>query len=173
MRWLIARILFYPTLAWNLFLHRVLPHRRWWDRVDEHVLTGALPFATDAHALHAEGVRAVVNTCEEYAGPEEAYRELGITQLRIPTVDFRPPSLPDIERAVDFMRECVASGKQVYVHCKAGRGRSATVVLCWLIKQKGMTPEDGQALLLKCRPHVNRRLFKREAVQAFAERAKK
>lgn len=167
MRWLIARVLFYPTLLWNRLLLRLVPSRRWWDRIDENVLLGALPTGNDARELHAEGVRAVVNTCEEYAGPQSVYEELGVEQLRIPTVDFQPPVLPDVERALDFMRERVAEGKQVYVHCKAGRGRSATVVLCWLIKEKGMTPEEGVALLRERRPHVISGLCKREVVKAF------
>ena len=32
------------------------------------------------------------------------------------------------------MEECKARGESVYVHCKAGKGRSATAVVCYLIK---------------------------------------
>ncbi|MCW8131016.1 MAG: dual specificity protein phosphatase family protein [Planctomycetota bacterium] len=170
MRWLIARVLFYPTLAWNLLLKSANPRRRWWDRVDEHVLIGALPFEGDVDALHAEGVRAVVNTCEEYAGPGKAYARLGIAQLRIPTVDFTPPALEDIERAVSFMKERAARGESVLVHCKAGRGRSATVVVCWLIERAGLTPGAAMDLLAEKRPHVMRAVARREVVRAFAEK---
>ncbi|MFV1967705.1 MAG: dual specificity protein phosphatase family protein, partial [Pirellulaceae bacterium] len=37
---------------------------------------------------------------------------------------------------------------------KAGRGRSATMVLCWLVAKKGMTPEQAFAFLKQKRPHV-------------------
>ncbi len=168
MRRLIFRLLFYPTLIWNLLLHRLLPRRRWWDRVDERILVGALPFATDVPQLQAEGVRAVVNTCEESAGPLAAYARAGIPQLRIPTVDFSPPRLEDILLALAFMREHAARGETVLVHCKAGRGRSATVALCWLIAERGLTPEAAQAVLQEKRPHVSRTLWKREVVQEFA-----
>ena len=170
LRWSSARILFYPTLGWNLALHRLLPKRNWWDRIDEHVLMGALPFASDANRLHAQGVRGIVNTCEEYAGPQSHYEPLGMIQLRIPTVDFMPPSLEDIEKAVGFMHETVGKGHQIYVHCKAGRGRSATVVLCWLVAKAGMTVEEAQAHLLKCRAHVNPRLYRRKVVIEFSEK---
>jgi atypical dual specificity phosphatase len=138
--------------------------------VDDHVLWGALPSEADARTLHALGVRAVVNTCEEYAGPEAYYARNGIEHLRLPTVDFQPPSLADVERAVAFMRRHARAGRQVYVHCKAGRGRSATVALCWLVAEKGLSPLEAQAVLNQCRPHVKGRLHERSVVQAFAER---
>ena len=90
----LARLLFVPTLLWNLLLGRVLRVRNWWDRVDEHVILGALPFAADVPRLAAVGVRAVVNTCEEYVGPVAEYAVAGIEQLRVPTTDFQPPQLP-------------------------------------------------------------------------------
>ena len=88
------------------------------DEVDEHVILGAFPFARDARRLQALGVKAVVNTCEEYAGPQAVYRKAGIEQLRIPTIDFTPPSLEDIDKAVQFMDEQISQGNKVYVHCK-------------------------------------------------------
>ena len=165
-RW-ISRAIFLPTLAWNFLLGRILKVRRWWDRVDEHVIMGALPFWFDVPAMHDAGVGAVVNTCEEYAGPTRRYEEFEIVQLRIPTVDFTPPQLDDVVRAVDFMEEQISQGRQVYVHCKAGRARSGTVVLCWMIRARGLTPEQAQAKILECRPHANPRLAQREVVRQF------
>ena len=164
---LLARLLFVPTLLWNMLLGRVLKIRNWWDAVDEHVILGALPFPSDARRLHALGVGAVVNTTEEYAGPRTVYQQLEMEQLRVPTIDFVPPSLEHVETAVQFMDQQIALGNKVYVHCKAGRGRSATVVLCWLIANRDMTPEQGQAHLISQRPHVNRGLAERQVVQDF------
>lgn len=39
----LARLLFYPTLAYNVLMEKV-SSRRWFDRVDETVILGALPF---------------------------------------------------------------------------------------------------------------------------------
>ena len=167
MRSLVARLLFYPTLGWNLFLWRILPWRRWCDSIDEHVILGALPFASNVADLHDSGVRAVVNACAETEGPVKEYERYGITQLCIPTTDFNPPGLEDIQRAIVFMREHTERGERVYVHCKAGRGRGATVVLCWLIATKGMASEAAQAVLLQKRPHVLPKLYHRVVVQEF------
>lgn len=167
MKWLAARISFVPTLAWNLLLGRLLRVRNWWDAIDEHVLVGAFPFGVDADRLAEEGVGGVVNTCEEYAGPCDAYQRLGIQQLRIPTIDFQSPDYASVVAAVEFMDTCVAEGKRIYVHCKAGRGRSATVAMCWLMHTYGMTPEEAQQHLLDKRAHVHRRLAERDVVKRY------
>ena len=167
MRWLIARLLFLPTLVWNLSLGRFLRVRDWWNQVEDGVWIGALPLARDATQLHALGVRGVVNTCEEYPGPEAVYRELGMTQLRVPTIDFTAPNLQDVERAVDFINDYRSRGEGVYIHCKAGRGRSATVVLCWLVQARKLSPEAAQQRLLEVRPHVVPNVYRRPVVQQF------
>jgi len=38
-----ARVSFYPTLLYNVFMEKVT-HRRWYDRIDNAVVLGALPF---------------------------------------------------------------------------------------------------------------------------------
>lgn len=164
---LLASLILYPTLAWNLLLNRLCPRRRWWDWVDETVLLGALPLKADVARLKGAGIGAVLNTCREWRGPVEEYRAAGIEELYLPLTDFTPPSLDEIRAGVAFIRQQAAAGKKVYVHCKAGRGRSATLVLCYLVT-KGLTPEQAQAVLLQKRPHVNRGLAERAAVKEFA-----
>lgn len=160
--------MFWPTLIWNVLLGRVLGVRNWWDRVDDCVILGAMPFRRDVPHLADAGVRGVVNTCQEYAGPVAEYAAAGIEQLRIPTTDFTPPTLADVQRAVAFVQQFAARGETVYVHCKAGRARSATVVLCWLVAHRNLTPAAAQQLLLAKRPHVHRHLVERQVVQDFA-----
>ncbi len=146
-----------------------MKRRNWWDHIDPHVIVGAYPFSRDVAAMHAAGVRAVVNTCEEYKGPHVEYMRLGIEQLQIPTTDFTHPRLQDVQMAVEFVQQHVQRGEIVYIHCKAGRARSATVAICWLMKYRSMSAQEAQKTLLESRPHINPRLTQRAVVQAFAE----
>lgn len=148
-------------------LGRWLKTRNWWDWIDPHVVLGAFPFASDAAKLADEGVEAVVNTCEEYGGPTEEYKKHNIEQLWIPTIDFTHPSYQDVCRAVEFVDRNVTAGKSVYIHCKAGRGRSATVAICWLMKAKQISAAEAQRWLTEKRPHVNQHLADRPVVQEF------
>ncbi len=170
MRRLIARLLFWPTFCYNALMGRVLKVQRWWDRIDDHVLLGALPFAADVPRLYAAGVRGVINMCDEYAGPLSAYQQMNIQQLRLPTTDYVAPSLSDIQRGMEFIQQHAARGDSVYVHCKAGRGRGPTLVACWLIVSQDLTPDEAQAVLAARRPQVNRGVGRRAVVREFYNR---
>jgi atypical dual specificity phosphatase len=128
---------------------------------------GALPFSCDVPTFQRIGIGAVVNTCEEHAGPVATYDRAGIVQLRIATVDFTHPTLASVQSAVAFMQQQIGLGRRVYVHCKAGRARSGTVVLCWLIAARGMTPAEAQQRILQRRPHANPHLAQRAVVKQF------
>ncbi|MFN9363168.1 MAG: dual specificity protein phosphatase family protein [Planctomycetota bacterium] len=167
-RWY-SRLVFWPTWAWNIALGRVLKLRPWWSEIDSQVLLGARPFRSDLQILRAAGVTAIVNTCEEFSGFHSENGRLGIRQLSIPTIDFTHPSREDIDHAIDFIDKEVAAGNKVYIHCKAGRGRSGTVAICWLMHSRGMSLDEAQRHLLNCRPHVNPRLTERPVVRRYAE----
>jgi atypical dual specificity phosphatase len=84
-------------------------------------------------SLWAAGVRGVVNMCCEYGGPVDAYKTIGIKQLRLPSVDHFEPSIEYMSDAVKFIDSFKKRGEKVYVHCKAGHGRAASIALCWMI----------------------------------------
>jgi len=90
-KYLVARFMFFPTLGANLIIDRLVSATCWWDRIDENIILGALPFYTSVDKLYKEGVRSVINTCEEYKGPLKTYEKYGITQLWKPCVDFTEP----------------------------------------------------------------------------------
>ncbi|CRX38882.1 dual specificity protein phosphatase family protein [Estrella lausannensis] len=62
------------------------------------------------------------------------WEEAGIEQTLIPTSDFNPVPAEKLQQAVALIHDTLARGENVYVHCKAGRGRSATAVICYLLQ---------------------------------------
>ena len=83
--------------------------------------------------MYDMNVRGVVNMCSEYSGPVSDYKKLGIKQLRLPSVDHYEPDFKHMQDAVLFIEECKRRKEKVYIHCKAGHGRAASIALCWLI----------------------------------------
>lgn len=44
---MLARVSFYPTLFYNVMMEKVTA-RKWYDRIDENMILGALPFRSMA-----------------------------------------------------------------------------------------------------------------------------
>ncbi|XP_062206795.1 phosphatidylglycerophosphate phosphatase PTPMT2-like isoform X1 [Phragmites australis] len=165
-----ARVLFYPTLLYNVLRNRFEADFRWWDRVDQCVLLGAVPFPSDVPHLKKLGVQGVVTLNEPYETlvSTSLYQAHDIDHLVIPTRDYLfAPSLEDICRAIDFIHRNAAQGGTTYVHCKAGRGRSTTIVLCYLIKYRSMTPEAALDHVRSIRPRVLLAPSQWHAINAF------
>ncbi|KAJ0959693.1 hypothetical protein J5N97_000646 [Dioscorea zingiberensis] len=152
-----ARVLFYPTLLYNVVRNKIQPEFRWWDEVDEFLLLGAVPFPCDVPHLKRLGVRGVITLNEAYETlvPSSLYLEHEIEHLVIPTRDYYfAPSFGDICQAVSFIHKNASCGKSTFVHCKAGRGRSTTIVLCYLVEHKLMTPKAAYEHVRSSRPRA-------------------
>ena len=55
--------------------------------------------------------------------------------MRLDTTDLGvAPSQDKLLTGVDFIQRHGQLNQSVYVHCKAGRARSTTVVVCYLMK---------------------------------------
>ncbi|CAL0312526.1 unnamed protein product [Lupinus luteus] len=165
-----ARILFYPTLLYNVLRNKIETEFRWWDQVDEFLLLGAVPFPKDVPLLKQLGVGGVITLNEPYETlvPSSLYHAHGIDHLVIPTRDYLfAPSFADISRAVQFIHQNACCGKTTYVHCKAGRGRSTTIVLCYLVEYKHMTPVAALEYVRSRRPRVLLAPSQWKAVQGY------
>jgi len=168
----ISRTLWAPTLVWNVFNYYTMPAgaHDWWNQIDDTVILGALPFWTDVPALHQLGVRGVVNTCDEYQGPVQTYQQHGIQQLYIPVVDYTSPSPAQLDQAVTFIERYRQKGEKVYIHCKAGKGRSTTVCLCYVMKAHNLSAQQALRMIIDHRHQVTKYLWRRPVVIDFAAR---
>lgn len=59
---------------------------------------------------------------------------MGVEHCQLSTRDiFETPTQEKLIQGVSLMESITKDGKSVYVHCKAGRTRSATLVGCYLM----------------------------------------
>lgn len=110
------------------------------DEIRPGLLLGRQPrHMQDLKRIQQEGVTAVVSLNQpwELFVPDlgSALSGLGMKHLHIHAPDFQGPELSDTVAAVDFIRQQLLSNKsgKVYIHCNAGRGRSATVLAAFLL----------------------------------------
>ncbi|XP_021725026.1 putative dual specificity protein phosphatase DSP8 isoform X1 [Chenopodium quinoa] len=165
-----ARIFFYPTLLYNVLRYKIESDFRWWDQVDQFLLLGAVPFPKDVERLKQLGVGGVITLNEPFETlvPSSMYKAHEMEHLIVPIRDYLyAPSFDDINRAVDFIHHNAACGRATYVHCKAGRGRSTTVALCYMVKYKQMTPSTAMEVIRAKRPRVLLTSMQAKAVQQY------
>ncbi len=128
----------------------------WFERfgfaeVAEGLLVGAYPVdAADVAEIAGAGARILVNLCEdvEYREGERhavgaALERAGIDERRLPVPDYG--SLPEetIDRAVRAVVAELEAGRTVYLHCRAGWQRSATIAAGAVAVREGLGIEDA------------------------------
>lgn len=103
------------------------------------------------------GIRHVVNLMEgdelDHSGqtfvPYEGLfkrlgAEIGITvkTTRLPIRDMQVPTPDRMNAILDEIDGAIEAGRPVYVHCWGGRGRTGTVVGCYLVRH-GLSGEEA------------------------------
>ncbi|XP_050664037.1 phosphatidylglycerophosphatase and protein-tyrosine phosphatase 1 [Leptidea sinapis] len=169
-----ARVTFYPTLLYNVLMEKMTA-RRWYDRMDDSLILGALPFRNMTKQLiEEENIKGVVSMNETYelkifSNDAEKWREHNVEFLQLATTDiFEAPDqeklyegvrfinrfLPQDQRIPGVPTDSIVGSGTVYVHCKAGRTRSATLVGCYLMMRNGWCPDEAVAYMKARRPHI-------------------
>ena len=87
----------------------------------------------------------------------DALNAAGITHVRYHVPDVHVPEDAVITAAVDWIAAQVADGRPVLVHCAKGRGRSATLLSAYLMRERGLSFDESRELL-----HFKRSLTKLE-----------
>ncbi|XP_055865575.1 phosphatidylglycerophosphatase and protein-tyrosine phosphatase 1-like isoform X1 [Biomphalaria glabrata] len=188
---MLARILFYPSLAYNYCMTKV-SSRTWYNRIDSTVILGALPLKCIAQQvkefivqifslirdcrgrnnvyklftiqtdrlMEEEKIKGIVSLNEDYelkylTFTTEELKTLGIEHLRLSTVDFTgTPTQEKLVLGVQFLNKHRELGQSVYVHCKAGRTRSTTLVVCYLMQLHKWKPQEAVDFIKSKRPHI-------------------
>ncbi|XP_020280082.1 phosphatidylglycerophosphatase and protein-tyrosine phosphatase 1 isoform X2 [Pseudomyrmex gracilis] len=170
-----ARVTFFPTLFYNIVMEKITS-RNWYDRIDETVILGALPFRRLTKQLvEDEDLKAVVSMNEDYellfCNTNKEWQQYNVEYLQLSTTDiFQSPSQEKLQSGVNFINKFRSVPTKmlgnsnsvdvhnkcgtVYVHCKAGRTRSATLVACYLIVKNNWTPEEAVSYIQTKRPHI-------------------
>jgi len=172
-----TKITFYPTLMYNVLMARV-SSRRWFDRIDDTVILGAIPFRSDLPLLKKAGVKHVVSLNEHFelafsrwwtVQPSE-WAALNVRHLHLKVVDLvAAPSVDQTREGVNFIKEAKERRESVYIHCKAGRTRSATLVAAYLMEEDGLSPKEAEERIKSIRSHISIRRPQKRLLDLYIE----
>ncbi|KAI9480656.1 MAG: protein-tyrosine phosphatase-like protein [Benjaminiella poitrasii] len=149
----------------------------WYNRIDDLIILGALPTPTLIKELHQrKNVNTIINLCAEFPGYEKLYSELNIKQIRLETNDFTMPSLDAIHKGIDEIisiknkqQASPENNNTIYLHCKAGRGRSAAIAFCYLLRIYDLNLAECQKVLIEKRIQVDKDLYKKAEIKTYYE----
>ena len=97
----------------------------------------------------------------------DALAAAGLRQLHLPVRDFAAPAPAQLDAGVQAIEAELRGDGAVAVHCRAGLGRTGTLLACYLIAQ-GLSAERAIARVRRCRPGSIESWQQAEAVRAFA-----
>lgn len=156
---------------------RLRPHKwSYWTKLTDQIYLGAIPLKNWNHIdkISALGVKAILSINEEhefknlpFAKPvkSEDWTKRSMHLLKISSPDLEPLESHKMAEAVMFVMQQVKLGNQVYMHCTAGRGRSASVAICSLAKLHGITPAEAMRQIKEKRPQLSLSKKQLESVQ--------
>jgi atypical dual specificity phosphatase len=163
------KIVFDFSFVYNCIRHKYNPDK-WtkYDQILDNLYLGRIPIKNENDHVHLPKdveIGAVLSMVERFENhslgllsdpvtPED-WKSLGIEHHQIEAQDFHPLTVDEIEEGVAFIEENIGKGLKVYVHCKAGRSRSATIVAAYLVKSGACeTLDDAFSFMKQRRPAV-------------------
>ena len=115
------------------------------------------------------GIRHVIDLTEEdevnryrfllipYKEPlQEIARQMGVevTWVRMPIPDFYVPTVDHMKAILDEIDRSISEGRPVYIHCLGGKGRTGTVVGCYLARHGIAVGEKALAKIMELRKNL-------------------
>jgi atypical dual specificity phosphatase len=143
--------------------------------VHDRLVVGAVPLdASDVHLLAACGVTRVLNLVEdrEYqpGARDDVTRALaaaGIVEERRSSEDFGSLSTTLLGEASQLVNTWLDEGEVVYLHCRAGWQRSATVAGAVLAARLGVEPDEALRRIQERKPTAQPLPHQRQSLLAW------
>lgn len=152
----------------------------WWSLVDDKLYLGAVPMDYQFKELMERvGIEAVLSAVDDFemtintaiGRPIQIaeFKQAGLEHLHLQCPDFYPPPFKVLDRGADFIDKHLSERRKVYCHCKAGRGRSASIIMAYFLKYKYLDVNTAYSLLKSRRKEIfDRKSSQMEHLKKYA-----
>ena len=80
--------------------------------------------------------------------------------------------MTDFQDAVAFIKKFKDRNEKVYIHCKAGHGRAASVAFCWLMSQHPTASPFDMNTVMVSKRKVRKTLYRQKNVIQYIDSLK-
>ena len=128
------------------------------DRLAGRQGPNQVPWDLSALALRFD---LVISLTERMLNRSNEFAEVGLDHVCIPLPKNRPPLNGDkteikiiLPLLFDLMKKELSRGRRVLVHCSSGKDRTALVLAYYLMRERGISPEDAAAKIVELKPNA-------------------
>lgn len=175
---------------------RMLPvmktDRPWWSTIIPGLKVGAIPIEDWNHGLQllidcdhdGKKLGHVFSCCNDFElrgdglkhtpVPPGFWLHHHVKHTQIKMEDFGGSNIPlaQIRLTLEEMHKSIESGETAYVHCKAGRGRSIVMVICYLMQYLDLPPDAAIELVRSRRREISLSKAQYELIEAYRKEFK-
>ena len=130
-------------MLFSLFKKRPDPsYKLTW--VTSQLAVGHAPMSyAELDSIKNQGIKGIMNLCLEIEELARFEQEQGFEVYYLPIMDEEFPDEKELEKALDWLDECIYLGKKVLIHCRHGIGRTGTVVFSYMLR-KGLDQKSAR-----------------------------
>ncbi|NGX40873.1 MAG: hypothetical protein KR126chlam4_00704 [Candidatus Anoxychlamydiales bacterium] len=127
----------------------------WFNQITKNIFLGAVPLKNLNHEkiFIEKNITSILSIIEEKETTKKTifttpinlsyWKKNNFSHLHISIKDRYPISKDKLQKAADFIQREVLNNKKIYVHCTAGRSRSAMAIIAYLLKYKKMDLKEA------------------------------
>ncbi|CAG5109886.1 Oidioi.mRNA.OKI2018_I69.chr2.g4359.t1.cds [Oikopleura dioica] len=117
-----------------------------------HLFVGSADDISESSLLENR-IDLVINATTQYEKPKYLLDE---NYLQIPVLDTESESLIDFfDQCFDFIDNARLKNKRVMVHCQAGKSRSATIAIAYIMRYKKLSMDEAHLFVRSKRHQID------------------